>query len=316
MTRFALCVAANRLRIPAGLILGLLSASFLVRPAAAATVVRVTMDGASSVTPHMAMGADGKCRLVWSDNRTGNSEIFFTMLDAWGNRLLPDIQVSHSPTTSSTVPRVDVDAAGFAYVCWVEGANIWLARIDPTGHTTDSTAVSFGFNYVGELPDIDVTPSSGLGVAFTSEASGLDEDYQVLFDSGLNKLCQRKMFTNVTWLDRHVTERCDDDLHCTMYWQSVAFGNNYLSGGAITPTCGDDGSGNICVGNDYSTMSNHSAGLVVQKGTRVYLGNGGGVPSPLNATPWPSVAPTSGDIDPPPCVIACDDNRTRDHNNY
>lgn len=279
--------------------------------ASAATPVRLTMDAASSTTPVVARGIDGNLRLAWTDTRAGGTEIFFTMLDAWGNRLLPDIQVSHSPAVSSTVPRIDVDAEGFAYICWLEYKTVWLAKLDQTGHTVDSTAVNLGFTYLAEYPDFDVTPSGNLGVGFTSQSGVLDEDYLVLFDASLNKLCQRRMFTNLTWLDRHVSVRCDDDLHCTMYWQSSdLFAGENLSGGAITPVCGNFGSGNICSGNNYSTMSNHAVGLVAQRGNRIYLGSGGGCLTAFSELPGPSVTPSARTLDAARSVVAWEDRRS------
>jgi hypothetical protein len=279
--------------------------------AVAATAVRLTADGASSVAPAISRGADGKSRVVWTDTRTGGTEIFFTMVDDWGNRLLPDVQVSHTPAVSSTVPRVGVDSQGYAYVCWLESKTVWLAKVDPAGNVLDSTAVSLGFNYLAEFPDISVAATGGLGVGFTSQSGVLDEDYMVLFDADLNKLCQRRMFTNLTWLDRHVTIECDDELYCTLYWQSSdLFAGENLSGGAMTPACGAFGAGNICAGNNYSTMTNHAAGLVVQRGNRIHVGNGAGCPAAFSELPGPSVTPSAWTLNSTRSLVAWDDRRS------
>ena len=317
-TRFgAWASACTRPRFAAPLFSLLLLVTAAADVARASTPVRITVDPGSSTTPAMAMGPDSKCRLVWTDTRSGSSEIYFTMLDAWGNRLLPDIAITNTPSVSSTVPKVDVDAQGNAYVCWMENKTVWLAKLDATGNLLKSTAVSLGFNYLAEYPDLDVTPASGLGVGFTSQSGVLDEDYLVLYDADLNKVCQHDMFTNLTWLDRHVTVRCDDDRTCTMYWQSSDLWNGEnLTGGAITPSCGNGGSGNICGGNNYSVMSNHAAGLVVQRGSRIYLGSGGGCTTAFSELPGPSVNPSARTLDDNRSIVAWDDYRNSTHDIY
>jgi len=105
----------------------------LLLPAATASPdndTRLTNDSAVSRQPDIAVSGD--CTyIVWSDNRDGNYEIYYKMLD--------DSSVSVSDTrltstgTSSITPSVAVDAADGVHVVWREGDDIYYLKSDSTG---------------------------------------------------------------------------------------------------------------------------------------------------------------------------------------
>lgn len=86
------------------------------------TNVRITFDAANSVDPAIDCDA-GYCYLVWEDSRTGNSEIYYTVVNHDGVKQFSEVNVSNTPTESVN-PDVAVDVAGNIFIAWTEGGDL------------------------------------------------------------------------------------------------------------------------------------------------------------------------------------------------
>ena len=91
---------------------------------------RLTNNSAVSRQPDIAV-SDNCTYVVWSDNRDGNYEIYYKMLDG-GNVAVYDTRLT-STGASSTTPTVAVDATGDVYVVWREGNDIYYLKADSNG---------------------------------------------------------------------------------------------------------------------------------------------------------------------------------------
>jgi len=86
---------------------------------------RLTYDSASSgmgyiYEPSIAIGPSDEIVVAWNDERDGNWEIYYTVLDTDANTLLDDTRLTCTPE-DSTSPAVTVDNNGVLHVVWDEG---------------------------------------------------------------------------------------------------------------------------------------------------------------------------------------------------
>jgi hypothetical protein len=80
---------------------------------------RVTTSPGASIGAYLAWNGD-RIGLAWSDDTSGNYEVFFQLFDAAGNSAAPPRRLSDTPT-SSTIPAIESWRDGFA-LAWDEVA--------------------------------------------------------------------------------------------------------------------------------------------------------------------------------------------------
>jgi hypothetical protein len=283
-------------------------------PTLGSTQVRITINAASSVAPSIARGADGLCRLAWADARDGNSEIYYALVDSFGNRLTADVRLTNSPGVSSTAPRVGVDRQGYAIVCWREANNVWVARLDRNGNIVSSgRAVNLGFSYVITLgPDLSVLPDGRFGVGFGAQHGGLDDMFVVDYDAGLNKLCQdTNVYTNLTFQGSGVSISCNGNLNCTLVWQRVGFlDGDGLARATVSGSCTTTALQDLCSGLSFVNPTNHGAGTVYQVSGHVVLSSGSGCGTQFSENPGPSINPASDSLDSGRSIVVWEDSRS------
>jgi hypothetical protein len=271
---------------------------FLVPNVRATTPVRVTVNAQASTSPAIATDIAGQSHIVWTDTRDGNAEIYYALVDGFGNRLTADIRVTTTPTVSSTLPRVGVDGQSNTYICWRESNNIWVAKLDRLGNSlVTPKAVNLGFSYVVMMgPDISVQTDGRFAVGLGAQHGGLDDMFVVNFDAGLNKLCQTSnLYTNLTFQDSKVSVKCSGNLNATLAWQQIGFldGDNLATVGSAV-NCSRGGVSYLCGGTNFTNPDIHGAGLLYVRSNHVSITPMSGCGSQLSENPGPSIAP-SGD---------------------
>ena len=80
-------------------------------------VIRLSNGTGSSDQAMTAVDSQGNIHVVWSDDRTGNYEIFYTMLSQAGDTLIDDTQLT-SKTADSRRPAIVIDSQGRAHIAW------------------------------------------------------------------------------------------------------------------------------------------------------------------------------------------------------
>jgi len=82
--------------------------------------LRVTDNTVSrKFTPDLAVGADGTAYAVWEDDRSGNSDIWFSTLPAGSSTWSANVKISDDPgTTAQYDPQIRISAAGDLIVIW------------------------------------------------------------------------------------------------------------------------------------------------------------------------------------------------------
>lgn len=82
--------------------------------------IRVTDNTAShKYTPDVVVGADGTAYAVWEDDRSGNSDVWFSTLPSGASAWTANVEVSDDPGTAAQYdPHIGIDAAGDLIVSW------------------------------------------------------------------------------------------------------------------------------------------------------------------------------------------------------
>ena len=107
-------------------------------------VIRLSNGTGSSDQAMTAVDSQGNIHVVWSDNRTGNYEIFYTMLSLAGDTLIDDTQLT-SKTADSRRPAIVIDSQGRAHIAWHDKRfnntpEIFYTIIDPALDDQDGSS--------------------------------------------------------------------------------------------------------------------------------------------------------------------------------
>lgn len=89
--------------------------------------LRVNKDGgaATQADPSIALDARSNISIVWTDNRNGNNDIFFSRSTDGGLSFTPDVRANDVTTNAQTDGHVGVDPVnpGLIHVVWMDGRN-------------------------------------------------------------------------------------------------------------------------------------------------------------------------------------------------
>jgi hypothetical protein len=141
-----------------------------------AASVRANADATTTTEqdrPALAVGANGAGYLVWSDYRTGYSDIYFTQLDAATGQRGINVKVNDGTTTarSQLNPAIAVDGGNNAYAVWQDNRGgskccsndvYFSKRSATTGAWSTNLLVSPG---AARNPRIAVTSSGDMAIA-------------------------------------------------------------------------------------------------------------------------------------------------------
>ena len=89
--------------------------------------------------------SQGNIHLVWTDRRSGNSDIYYKLLSPGGKTLIDDTQITIDLDVQYH-PSVALDSSGRAHIVWTDErgswANIYYTIIDPSLDDRDGSAAS------------------------------------------------------------------------------------------------------------------------------------------------------------------------------
>ncbi len=126
----------------------------------------------------------GNIHIVWSDSRTGNYEIFYTMLSPGGRVLIDDTALTNDSAASRN-PALAVDGQNRVHVFWEDArsgvAEIFHTLLDPYLHSLDGSAASDAAIRVVE--DQLISPNDGISSYRPMPAiDGQDRVHVVFYD--------------------------------------------------------------------------------------------------------------------------------------
>jgi hypothetical protein len=98
--------------------------------------IRLTDARLDSTQPVVARDARGDLHIAWSDDRTGDSEIYYKKVDTAGKVLVADERLT-TTASRSIYPTMAVDSFGGAHIAWLDDRggmwNIYYARLANDG---------------------------------------------------------------------------------------------------------------------------------------------------------------------------------------
>jgi predicted transcriptional regulator len=113
--------------------------------------IRLTDAQLDSTQPVVGRDANDDLHIVWSDDRTGESEIFYKKVDATGNMLVQDQRLT-TTASRSMFPTLAVDSFGVVHIAWLDDrGGIW--NVYYTRLANDGTVVLDGLPLTDLQPD-------------------------------------------------------------------------------------------------------------------------------------------------------------------
>jgi len=121
--------------------------------------IRLTDAALDSKQPSIARDASDDLHIVWSDDRTGESDIYYKKVDVTGKVLVPDSRLS-STVSQSLYPAIAADPGGGMHVAWLDDRggmwNVYYARLSNEGKVMVTglqiTSGHFGSEGLGDAP--------------------------------------------------------------------------------------------------------------------------------------------------------------------
>jgi len=114
-------------------------------PLDTAAPIRLTSAVGISDQPMPAVDGQGAIHVVWSDDRSGNNEIYYSMLSPAGTTLIDDTQLTNDPSNTRR-PAVAVDTQGRVHVVFQDqrlgATETFYTRIDPSLDDQDGSAAT------------------------------------------------------------------------------------------------------------------------------------------------------------------------------
>jgi predicted transcriptional regulator len=98
--------------------------------------MRLTDAQLDSRQPAVARDASDNLHVVWSDDRTGESDIYYKKVEVTGNEMVPDQRLSGT-ASQSIYPAIASDPYGGMHIAWLDDRggmwNVYYARLDNDG---------------------------------------------------------------------------------------------------------------------------------------------------------------------------------------
>jgi len=201
--------------------------------------IRVTNAANSSTGPQFAFDSGGDLHVVWTDQRAGRAEIFYTKLDNDGNTLIPDFKVNNTLTDLPYAPHVAVDGNDDVHIIWTDrrdGNNeIYYQKQDVSGavlvddlRVTNNTAFT-------EPEGLGIDPSGNVNIVFEDKRDGNFEIYYKKLDSVGNEIVPDTRISNNSSFSQDAALTIDIGGTCHIVWQDYRNNNQDLYYSNVDP---------------------------------------------------------------------------------
>ncbi|OPX18602.1 hypothetical protein BXT86_00280 [candidate division WOR-3 bacterium 4484_100] len=144
-------------------------------------------NGVNAGVPAVAVDNDANIYVVWNDERTGESHIYFAKSTDGGLTWSENIRVDDGTPGGKAVPSIAVDSVSNLYVVWADtrdgDCDIYFAMSTDGGNnwTVPNIRVNDDTVFSQHWPDIDVDNEGGIYVAWLDGRYG---PYDVYFSKG------------------------------------------------------------------------------------------------------------------------------------
>ena len=183
--------------------------------------VRLTDNSAESARPRSEIDAD-YLYVAWEDTREGNREIYWQKFTKMGQAVTDPVRLCNT-SQNSVSPQIGIDGSGNSYIVWQEDTpygTIYGAKVDPSGQiTVPPTSLS---PYLALNPDIAVSASATVWVAFERWSASDHDVYVRRFDTGFVQQCERRLNKGtLPPAQKHPAISVGYQERCYVFWQDL-----------------------------------------------------------------------------------------------
>ncbi len=141
--------------------------------------IRLTSDSSVSWFPSVSV-ADNFINIVWTDERDGNTEIYYTKLDNNGNTVVDDLRITNN-AADSTLPSVVSDNNGNLHVVWIDtrdgNSEIYYKKLNNNGAAITGDIRLTSNSAISWFPVVAVDTTNNIHVVWTDDRDGNSEIY-------------------------------------------------------------------------------------------------------------------------------------------
>jgi len=215
----------------------LLGGSDPLDPADTAAPIRITAGTFTSDQPMLAIDTAGRVHIVWTDDRSGNNELYYSLLSADGTTLIDDTQLTFDPDNTRR-PAIGVDSQGRAHIVFQDrrglATEIFYTLIDPGLDDQDGSPATDGaIALVDDLllstddgrssnhPRIAIDGLDRAHIVWSDERDG-EVNYAQMSGSGSVLIAETPVFTGGTWRFRTLpVVAVDSNHHPHIVWSEA-----------------------------------------------------------------------------------------------
>ncbi|MGA1867761.1 MAG: Ig-like domain-containing protein [bacterium] len=155
---------------------------------------RITDDAHNSDQPAIGIDSQGNIHIVWIDDRDGNNEIYYTMMDKERNVLIEDTRVTFDGEDTKR-PSIVIDSLDKAFIIWQdrrgENIEVYCMKIDPSldnqdGDSADSATIKI-------IDDTALTPDDGIGSRHPRMAIDDQNNIHIVWSEGGERILYKKI---------------------------------------------------------------------------------------------------------------------------
>jgi len=159
--------------------------------------VNTDMSNARQTNPVIALTENfgtATTAVAWEDDRNGNSDIYLEILDASGNRLLPnDLHVADTLNNEYS-PTLAFDSQDNLYVAWVENAasqEIYMSKYDINGNLISGRIALKTTSDQEYSPKISFDATDNLYLIYTKETGGIKKVLVAKYNTSLAQVWEK-----------------------------------------------------------------------------------------------------------------------------
>ncbi|MFH1700168.1 MAG: choice-of-anchor J domain-containing protein [Candidatus Zixiibacteriota bacterium] len=193
--------------------------------------IRLTNDNAESVWPKIEFDGLGNAHVLWIDQRTGNSEVYYTKLDLDGNTLIGDKRLTFEGN-SNWSRELKVDDNNDLHLLWTSDRDgnfeIYYAKLDNNGDRIINDIRLTNAAGEGKWPKLVIDSNGDLHIAWNDARTGNEGMFYKKLDNGGNTLINDTNISNAGSIygAPHVDVDKSDNIHIT--WGDNRNSNNEI----------------------------------------------------------------------------------------
>jgi len=150
--------------------------------------IRISNDNAISFIPSLSNDLQGNAHISWTDNRTGNWELYYTKLDGSGNILIGEIQITSGVIGVHTRHSLKTDNSGNVHVVWHDRRDgnfeIYYTKLNNNGNTlVNDKRITFS-DSESAFPSLSLDPQGNIHIVWRENYPNSEIYYTKLNNNG------------------------------------------------------------------------------------------------------------------------------------